>query len=493
MSTVELVVDEALGPGLDVRVVDGAATIAGERSGGVWLGLDRGHVAESDAGDGRELAAVVALPTSSFAGGHLSAELAGVLVDGNRSVVVARLPSRPLPPLAVLRTVGRIPEGAWLDAAVAERLAREARQRHRVRSQQGRVVGGRAWQAATTDPGERRFTTPHSRSEYRLNRLPPRFVRGLEGLLDDDERIIYAIERPPDSIPAGPLGFVRRGAERRAGLLLLTDRQLIWMVDHVPPDRYLMDWGVDGRLVAIEALSGVRLSGHDTVRLHAVTAGGESIFPLPAELRAEAEVMRDLLARFVPPPGGSSCVRRYEPAVAEFDPRPAELFGQLDEARRHVEIVRDVLAPEELVASFYAPRREVVRHPTILGISRTRVALLEEGRSREVPLASLRDISMTLSPLVGRVELASAGGEVIGFTYPATLSSSATPVLRRLRSAWADAASRGGARADATVCGEGSGAEVRARRSHEGRREDGGPAAGVRGAATRSPEGTEPA
>ena len=442
MTRVDLIVDEALGRGLDLAVHDGAITIVAERPGGAWLGLDRGHLDESDAGDGTELAAIVALPTSSFAGCRVSAELAGALVAGPRAVLVARLESQALPSAAVLRTIARMPEGQWLDATAAERVAREARQLRRVRREQGRVVGGRAWQPVTRDPGDRRFTTPHSRSEYRLDRLPPRFIRGLEGLLDDDERILYAIERPPDSIPAGPLGFVRRGAERRAGLLLLTDRQLIWMVDHMPPDRYLMDWGVDARLVAIEALVGVHLSGHVGVRLHALTAGGQSMFALPGELRAEAEVMHDLLARFARP-DSASLVRRYEPAVAEFDTGSAELFKQLDDARRHVDAAQVVLAPEELLASFYAPRRDTVRHPATFGLSRTRAAVLTQERSRVVGLASLRDISVTLSPLVGRVDLVGTAGDTIGFTYPATLSANATPVLRRLQAAWADAASTG--------------------------------------------------
>ncbi len=65
MSTVELVVDEALGPGLDVTVVDGTPAVVGERPSGIWLGLDRAHLDQSDSGDGTEVPAIVALSASS--------------------------------------------------------------------------------------------------------------------------------------------------------------------------------------------------------------------------------------------------------------------------------------------------------------------------------------------------------------------------------------------------------------------------------------------
>ncbi|MGC8633867.1 MAG: hypothetical protein ACP5VP_04260 [Candidatus Limnocylindrales bacterium] len=447
MNRVDLVVDEALGPGLEVSVEDGLARATAGREGGLWLGLDRAHLADSDAGDGSALPAVIALPASSFAGCRVTAELAGALMAPDRTVLVANLPGQPLPPESVIRTVARAPEARWVDAAGADRLALEARQRFRVRRQAGRLLGGRAWRSAAADPGQARFTTPHSRPEYRLDRLPPRFIRGLEGLLDDDERLLYAIERPPDAIRGGLLGLSRRGAERRAGLLVLSDRQLIWMVDHMAPDRYLMDWGVDARLVAVEALQAVRLSGGDVVELQVQTRGGGATFPLPEELRPEAEVMRDLLARFLPAEGSRAMVRRYAPRALDFDPAPAALFHQQDDALQAVAALREHLDPEPLLAAFYAPRRDGTPQAAAVGLTATRFAILVAGECRTLDLGFLRAISITLSPLIGRVELsqpaAAAAARSVTFTYPATVSANATAVLRVLRHAWADRASTG--------------------------------------------------
>lgn len=445
MNRVDLVVDEALGPGLEVSVENGVARVMAARRGGLWLGLDRAHLADSDVGDGSELPAVVALPASSFAGCRVAAELAGALTAPDRTVLVATLSRQQLPPEGVIRAVARVAEARWVDAATADRLALEARQRFRVRRQAGRLLGGRAWHSVGPDPGQVRFTTPHSRSEYRLDRLPPRFIRGLEGLLDDDERLLYAIERPPDAIRGGLLGLSRRGAERRAGLLVLSDRQLIWMVDHMAPDRYLMDWGVDARLLAVEALQAVRLSGGDVVELQVQTRGGGASFPLPEELRPEAEVMRDLLARFIPPERTATMVRRYAPGAVDFDPAPAAPFRQQEEALQAVAALHERLAPEPLLAAFYAPRREGTPEAAAVGLTATRFAVLVAGAFRTVDLGFLGTISITLSPLIGRVELSQPAAAVaarsVVFSYPATTSTSATAFLRILRRAWADRAS----------------------------------------------------
>ncbi len=454
MISIELVVDQALGPGVEVEVDAGIARAVEPRAGGIWLGLDRAHLVDSDAGDGTGLPAVVALPGSTFGGCRLTAELCGALVERERVVLVGRLPGTALPMDAVLRTVAAMPDATMIEAPAAERISRDARQRFRVRRQSGRVLGGRAWRAAGSDPGQRRFTTPHSRAEYRLDRLPPRFLRGLAGLLDEDERIIYSIERPPDSIHTTRLGLPRRGAERRAGLLLLTDRQLIWMVDHLPPDRYLLDWGVDVRLVPVEALQDVHLGGREVLELRVRTAGGPAAFQLPLELRAEAEVLRDLAGRFVPPGGGVSLVRRYAPLAIEFDQGPAALFGQDADAARELEALRARLAPEELLAAFYAPRREGAPHAATAALTRTRVALQRPGEFQAIGLDRLQGLSITLSPLAGRVELAhgsTSGAVHLAFSYPATTSGAATALVRLLRKAWADRASAGAPSGDATV------------------------------------------
>ena len=476
---VALEVEEALGPGLDIAVDHGLALAAGARRGTLWLGLDRAHVADSDAGDGASMAALLALPASSFEGCRVDAELLGALEDGGRTVLVARYADSPVPPEALLRTVARVGASArWVDASDAHRLVREARARYRARRGASRIVGGRAWQPAEgLDPGARRFTTPHSQAEYRLDRLPPRFLRGLEGLLDDDERILYAIERPPAG--AGLLERARGTRDLRAALLLLTDRQLLWLVDHVAPNRYLLDWGVDARLVALEALRAVELGrgARGAAELQVATSGGPSRFVLPAELRPEAQVMADLLRRFAEPVSAGVPRRRYEVEPIGFEAETAARFGQAEEAGTLLGALEGLLHPEPVLGRFYAPRREHVPEAAAVVFSASRAVVARSAASRgapadvrpsavvEVALSALGTISLSLSPLVCRLEL--EGREPPGrrapraaFTYPAPLVGHATPIIRLLRRAWANALPIGAAGRPAPVAESGRALEV---------------------------------
>jgi hypothetical protein len=447
--TALLEIEEALGPGIEIALEPGGGRVraVGARRGGLWLGLDRASLVDSDGGSGTPMAAVVALPASTFAGCRLEADLLGGFVDGPRTVLVASYGIGAVPSGPLLRTVARVAPGArWVDEQAANRIAHEARARYRARRSEVRVLGGRAWRApAGLDVDTRRFVTPHSRAEYALERLPPRFVRGLEGLLDDDERVIYAVGRPP-AAGGSLVERARQTRDRRAALLLLTDRQLIWMIDHVPPDRYLLDWGVDARLVALEALSGVTLRPphRRLVEIEIATRGGTTRFELPAELIDEAEVMSDLLRRFVPEESRLLPVRRYVLAAIPFDIEPASRFGQASEASELVAALEESVAPEPVLAAFYSPRRERVREVAAAVVTSSRLAVSRDQERRALRLEDLADISLALSPLVGRLELhGSAVGRAsrpAGFTYPAPLAQWATPFIRLLRRAWANAA-----------------------------------------------------
>jgi hypothetical protein len=71
---------------------------------------------------------------------------------------------------------------------------------------------------------------------------------------------------------------------------------------------------------------------------------------------------------------------------------------------------------------------------------------LVSGAFQAIPLVRLQSLSITLSPLAGRVELAHgavADAERLAFSYPATTSAAATVLVRMLRRAWADRASIG--------------------------------------------------
>jgi hypothetical protein len=395
---------------------------------------------DTDDGHGRRLPILVAVPASTFTGARLSVELAGGWRERGRTVLLGRLEGTAVPPPDLARIAADVaPEATWLDPGEAGREARAAGRRYRERRAHARIMDGRAWQPAGALPPElARFATPHSAAEYRLTKLPPRFLRGLEGLLDDDERVLYWIERPV----VADLGVVRRlrgDVDRRAALLALTDRQVLWLIDHARPDRYLSDWGVDVELIPVERVRGanIGLRGEE-VCVTLTTQAGERVHRLPAELEAEARVMRDLLAAFTPAAARDLPLRRYTVAPIPFEAEPAERFAQASEARRAYE---SAAAMGEVVAALYSPARPGQRRPASLLLRPSELELVGGGAPRTgsrgrspraetvVPLGAVVSIRLTLSPMVGEISIDPG----IRMAYPAPISDHATAFVRLAR------------------------------------------------------------
>jgi hypothetical protein len=427
-------VEQALGPGVDFER-NGRLDRVGRRArtGGAWLGYDRAALVDSDDGRGRRLPILVALPASTYVGARLDVDITGGWRSAQGPILIGRMAGGPAPVPVLAQVAGLVDEGAtWLDPDAAGREARLARQRFRERQSHARIVGGRAWHALGALPPEvARFSTPHTAAEYSLARLPPRFVRGLEGLLDDEERVLYWVERPLLS-DVGLLRQLRGRVDRRAALLTLTDRQLLWIVDHAQPDQYLSDWGVDVQLIPVERLVDARCDERDDqVRLAIATPAGERTFGFPIELSDEVRVMRDLVARFTPAAAGSLPRRRYGLEPITFDPEPAARFGQAAEARA----LHEAAAWRGgLLAFLYSPRRPGQRDPAALVLRETEIALAPSELERAC-LTEVIAVSLTLSPLVGRLSVTPA----IGLSYPAPLADRGAAFTRLIRRALANA------------------------------------------------------
>ncbi len=424
-------IDEPMGPGVDFEPnVDGIGSTARRaRLRGPWLGLDRGHLVDADDGSGREVPVLVALPASTFAGCRIEGELVGGLAAQGGSVLVARINGAALPIEPFIRTAaGRLAsEGSWMSAQGAARHAERARREYRERRAKERVVGGRAWLPEGSEaPAKARFSTPHSLSEYSLARLPPRFMRGLEGLLDPDERILYWIERPA-LVDTGLVDRVRARRDRRAALLLLTDRQVAWLVDHATPDRYLSDWGVDVISIPVEQLVGVAVTTpRGETALVVRTARGATDVRLPRELSSEAAVFRDLASGFA---SRSSALprRRYATERIEPDWAMLEPFGSGDEARQIAASLDG-----EVLGYLPSPRRPGQAWTELMAVSSHSISVVSAaGQTREVSIDRMHGLEATFSTLHGRI--ATIGDTRVAMTYPSTLGASAAPVIRLVR------------------------------------------------------------
>lgn len=433
--TVDLEVEAALGPGVDIEHIGGAWVGRRARMGSLWLGLDRAVVPGTDDGQGRLVGAVVALPVSTFAGCRLEAVVDGGWLESGRLVVAAHLPGAPGSAAAVARAVAGVSDAAQpVDAAAALAELACARRRFRERRARGRVLGGKAWLGTVGRVEDDRFTTPHSNAEYRLERLPARFRRGLDGLLDDDERLLYAIERPALR-DTGLVGRVVRRVDRRAALLALTDRQLLWIVDHADPDRHLFDWGVDVEIVPIERLVGAELRSGSPLALTITTPAGLRTYRIPEELGPEATVMVRLLHRFLPGAAGTRPRRVYTLGGGDVDLSGLDAFGQADEALAALAAAR---RDGPVIAALYDPRRPGTRRASLLVLHETGAALRSAGGSVAVARESTAALGLTLSPLLGRLTVVGRGA-TIDLRFPAPLAGSAAAWLRAARRVVANA------------------------------------------------------
>lgn len=430
-------VEEALGPGLEYAHDPAhGIVVRGAREGGLWMGLDRAFLVDSDDGRGRRVPALVALPSSSFAGARIEAELVGGFADVSGAVLVARLEGATVPVDPILRAAGGVSgDAAWIDAHGASERAATARRAFRERRGRGRITGGQAWRPPEGLSAEAlRAGGVYSKAERSLDRLPPRYMRGLEGMLDPDERLHYSIQRPWRT-DAGLVTRVR-GTDRRSGLLLLTDRQILWIVDHANPDSYLSDWGVDVELAPVEQLTGVGVEdGGDTLRLVFTTSAGRRSVGLPVELETDIRVFEALASRFVPDRNPRRLRRTYVTKGVEFVEETAERFGQKAEALALQTAARDRAG--ELLAFIYSPRREGQRHALGLWLSPGSVGVLGP-RPETIPLCELAEVAISLSPLTARIALRAANRS-IAFPYPGPLAAYGATFVRELRRAWANA------------------------------------------------------
>lgn len=393
--------------------------------------MDRATVHETDAGDGTPLPAIVAVPRSAPTGVLVNARLVGGLRDDDRMVLIAAVDGATLPIPPLMRVAGSVGHDAVeIGAADAARAVAQARETYRRRRAMGRQTDRPAWLPLGMGSGQV-VSSGQSGAEARLARLPLRFVRGLSDLLDRDERVLASVRREEDDDP-GWLPWRRR--DRRAALLALTDRQLIWLTDHSKPSSYRIDWGVDGTLVPLEAMTSLD-TGPAGISVR--TRGGIRDFSLATDATRELDDLRHSLAAFLTGPNDGALMRRYELEPMEFDLERLAPFKQMDEARDRLEHVVGTL-DDPAISSFYAPRREGVPRAVVALLTSKAVVMDDVRTRREVALRDLRSVSIGLSPLGGRLEI-QGGTTSAELTYPGPLRDAAAAFVRQVRKAWANA------------------------------------------------------
>jgi len=199
-----------------------------------------------------------------------------------------------------------------------------------------------AWKVILNPHGNGRSaleTRADTEAEQAIYRLPYRFQRYIEECLVDEERILYHISRP--SLSQGRLPFGRQRLHE--AILVVTDQQLLFMSDALPPDATMVHWGYIARTAALERLRQVRVVPvANLVRLECeveASGGVEHLaFSFPREASGDLERAADLLRRFLPSKGTTHLRRLPEVAKPlpslerrEEDREKEELAQRLEE------------------------------------------------------------------------------------------------------------------------------------------------------------------
>lgn len=307
----------------------------------------------------------------------------------------------------------------WLDADVAiERIRRQIEAATRAELAAQSASGGRRvlpiWRTGDRDTPRTvgREAEAHTIAEYAVPRLPLRFQEYIAQMLLPDERILLFIHRPAFRARGG-LSLLG-GKRFREGILVVTDRQLLFMEDTLPPGITMVHWGYIATIGALERLQGASTAGGQKIaRLIVTFAGAEGeeglAFDFPPSFLPALQEAAGLLSAFIVH-GPSQALRRiYAPPGQEHTVAPAWARESLCDKP---------VAWAEAARTMRGEGGRVAISPTQL------VVCPEDGSPARVDLAAITSLRLTLSLLGCRFE-AIAGQHVapaklgLRFQYPA--------------------------------------------------------------------------
>ena len=246
---------------------------------------------------------------------------------------------------------------SWLDASAAAKIVKAAKESYWVEKAQaeGAARYGAAWKVTPgTTMRKTDAVAAHTVAEYLLPSLPSRFQKYVEEELLPGERILFFAARPSFS-PGGKL-ISRPGQRLNEGLLVVTDRQVMMMIDNLPPDSTLVRWGFVARAGAVERLTGVRLTQEGVCsQLEVSFVAREGVerhsFVFPRNYHDALSEAVTLLDRFACLDGCRSLRRLYDTKVevsgralsATSDSQPPD-ESRIEELMSHVGEGEDVIA-----------------------------------------------------------------------------------------------------------------------------------------------------
>ncbi|MDE3074153.1 MAG: hypothetical protein KGJ86_01875 [Chloroflexota bacterium] len=279
-----------------------------------------------------------------------------------------------------------------ISAGKALNLVREAQRRARVEAAGRDRSARRAWQAlggAGQRPAELSHT--YSPAEYSLWRLPWRFQIYAPDLVVSDERVHYFVHRPESRG-----GLLKRTAFNE-GLLLLTDRQVLFLQDAIPPGLAMARWGYLAKSIALERLQAVEVRRRRSQAQLAITSAGNAgeeltVIPFAAEATEQVELAAELLRPFLPGQQPRALLRLYQvdspQGLRSVNPAHADAAYVEDNVlAARARFKREARLGEPLLADSLAPPLERGRPARWVAVTRSRLVLATEGAPASLELS----------------------------------------------------------------------------------------------------------
>jgi len=323
----------------------------------------------------------------------------------------------------------------WHSASQALAQVRAARERAawaRAETRRG-LHPGEAWKAewlaGTGGPSD-----VHTSAEHGLRALPFRFQRYVADCLCPDERILLFVTRPPMQASSPGLSFWRR-RHLPDGLLIVTDRQVLWMVDVLPPDATLVQWGYVAQSGAVERIYGARVDCNGTyaqltIDFEAVQGTEHLQIEFPPDRRDLLDAAATILSRFVPRPDTRALRRVYQVSTNDEEcttERTSDAGASAAALSKLEEKFGESLGTGENVsATAFVPTRVGRSVAQFVGVTNRRVVIVEDrGRLQPTshPLGNLTSVLLRRSMLGCWIEFVlsdnNAGARIrVSFDYP---------------------------------------------------------------------------
>lgn len=312
----------------------------------------------------------------------------------------------------------------WQAAFQAVQVIRKARRMARLAQVgDGRQRATPLWKTTASAASFRESEgTPHTLAEMSLRQLPLRYQEYIADMLADDERIVMFVPRP--AFKEARRGMLGRQERHNDGLLVITDQQVLWVVDALPPIEIVKSYGYIAKSCVLERITSTDLSQdaeHTYLALALSSPGGTSehfTVPFPAASAGLLRRVVNYVKTFLPGQCNTTLMRLSRLPATET--ALIDLIESNDETTRRLldqweQQLDAVLCPEETLAAQAIVPAWATETPLLLAVTDHRVLRFNAGdhEPEAFPLSHITSADLSHSVMQSWLRLWVAGEDSV--------------------------------------------------------------------------------